>query len=87
MKIRAHNLNSVTNAEGEVAIKTTKIVSRQHLNKSKTAVLKENIPPQQNLGDKKKIIKNAQQTQQSLQATQTSIRIRTEKDRTVVDEY
>jgi hypothetical protein len=46
MKIRAHNLNSVTNAEGEVAIKTTKIVSRQHLNKSKTAVLKENIPPQ-----------------------------------------
>ncbi len=58
MKIKAHNLNTAADVEGEITMKNAKIVSRQHLNKSKTLVLKENIPPQLNVGDKKKTTKN-----------------------------
>lgn len=75
MKIKAHNLSTKTESEQKPALKSTKVATRENLNKNNAKTLKENILPHENLGDNKKNIKNADKTQ----TTQTTIRMKVEK--------
>lgn len=58
MKIRSRNLNTATDTDQDMALKNQKPTSKYNLRNRKANALKENIPPQQHLGGKKKEGKN-----------------------------